>query len=382
MKIEQQVGGTAEIQDAYTGEPRQLTVDTDNYDLRLHDGTTPGGRLIPNRDNNDERYQAKSAELDGFSFAPAARGLISRIGPGVYRLRVLEVNPLNLEIANANGYGGNPSISLKEEIGTPHHFLDDILIDGVLQVEGGINADLSGDTSGTHNGPVIGNLTGNAAGDHTGSITGDVDVRGSTLLLDDAQIELAKLNGLLAFVVANAVPAGIVVMWSGAVVDIPAGWVLCDGTGGSPVLTDRFIVGAGGGFAVGASGGAATHSHANTLDNSAAHTHALTINGHALTQAELPAHTHLTAKSGSAIGVLTSGNTISQQSAGGGDEEYSLDGVGSTPDVGLTSSVGSGSDHSHTASAADDGVHNHTVNNASASSYPPYYALCYIMRVA
>jgi hypothetical protein len=31
-------------------------------------------------------------------------------------------------------------------------------------------------------------------------------------------------------------------MWSGALANIPAGWVLCDGTNGTPNLLDRFIL--------------------------------------------------------------------------------------------------------------------------------------------
>lgn len=37
---------------------------------------------------------------------------------------------------------------------------------------------------------------------------------------------------------------GVIVMWSGLIRDIPAGWGLCDGTLGTPDLRDRFIVGA------------------------------------------------------------------------------------------------------------------------------------------
>ena len=37
----------------------------------------------------------------------------------------------------------------------------------------------------------------------------------------------------------------IIVLWSGAIVDIPAGWALCDGNNGTPDLRDVFIVGAG-----------------------------------------------------------------------------------------------------------------------------------------
>lgn len=38
---------------------------------------------------------------------------------------------------------------------------------------------------------------------------------------------------------------GIIVLWWGAIVDIPAGWALCDGAGGRPDLRDKFIIGAG-----------------------------------------------------------------------------------------------------------------------------------------
>src|SRR5690625_782038 len=40
------------------------------------------------------------------------------------------------------------------------------------------------------------------------------------------------------------VPGGIIVMWSGTHTDIPSGWLLCDGTNGTPDLRDRFILGA------------------------------------------------------------------------------------------------------------------------------------------
>lgn len=38
---------------------------------------------------------------------------------------------------------------------------------------------------------------------------------------------------------------GIVVLWGGAIADIPAGWHLCDGNAGTPDLRDRFVIGAG-----------------------------------------------------------------------------------------------------------------------------------------
>lgn len=49
---------------------------------------------------------------------------------------------------------------------------------------------------------------------------------------------------------------GMILMWSGKAQEIPTGWVLCDGNNGTPNLTDKFIVGAGNSYAIGATGGA------------------------------------------------------------------------------------------------------------------------------
>lgn len=46
--------------------------------------------------------------------------------------------------------------------------------------------------------------------------------------------------------------------WSGSTEDIPEGWVLCDGNNGTPDLRNRFVVGAGGDYAVGDTGGRAS----------------------------------------------------------------------------------------------------------------------------
>jgi microcystin-dependent protein len=36
----------------------------------------------------------------------------------------------------------------------------------------------------------------------------------------------------------------MIMMWSGTIATIPSGWALCNGSGGTPDLRDRFIVGA------------------------------------------------------------------------------------------------------------------------------------------
>jgi hypothetical protein len=64
--------------------------------------------------------------------------------------------------------------------------------------------------------------------------------------------------------------SGMIILWSGSVVSIPAGWLLCNGASSTPDLRDRFVVGAGSTYAVDATGGSAdatlpTHTHTNTV---------------------------------------------------------------------------------------------------------------------
>ena len=69
----------------------------------------------------------------------------------------------------------------------------------------------------------------------------------------------------------GGIPAGGIIMWSGATNNIPSGWALCDGSNGTPNLQDKFLVGAGSGYAVGATGGSAdaivpNHTHPTSID--------------------------------------------------------------------------------------------------------------------
>ena len=73
------------------------------------------------------------------------------------------------------------------------------------------------------------------------------------------------------------VPIGAIVMWSGSAANIPLGWHLCDGNDGTPDLRDRFVLGAGATYAVGATGGSvsAAHTHAGP-----SHTHSVAAHEH------------------------------------------------------------------------------------------------------
>lgn len=77
--------------------------------------------------------------------------------------------------------------------------------------------------------------------------------------------------------VRDVLPAGVILAWSGSVAAIPVGWQLCDGTNGSPDLRNRFILGAGSTYAVGATGGTkdavvVSHTHTATVTD-LGHTH-------------------------------------------------------------------------------------------------------------
>lgn len=58
-----------------------------------------------------------------------------------------------------------------------------------------------------------------------------------------------------------AVPKNGIIMWSGLLTAIPAGWLLCDGTSGTPDLRGQFIKGSAAGIDPGVTGGALTHTH-------------------------------------------------------------------------------------------------------------------------
>lgn len=177
-----------------------------------------------------------------------------------------------------------------------------------------------------------------------------------TLLGGVSQAEFAKLDGLTATTAelnllsgqTSLVPAGVIVMWSGAVGSIPTGWNLCDGTNGTPDLRNRFIVGAGSTYAVGATGGA----DSVTLDAS-----------------QIPGHTHTfsgTTNSGEvfpgrAITAAATGNQNGTVFTGAGNANH--DNLNSGP-------------HSHTFS----GTTASTGGGASHENRPPYYALAYIMK--
>ena len=72
--------------------------------------------------------------------------------------------------------------------------------------------------------------------------------------------------------VENVMVTGMVILWHGAVVDIPAGFALCDGNNGTPNMLNVFVRGAGDTYAPDSTGGSNSHRHIFTGDGHH-HTH-------------------------------------------------------------------------------------------------------------
>ena len=210
------------------------------------------------------------------------------------------------------------------------------------------------------------------------ALTGTVSLNGTAITSTAAELNI--LDGVT--VTANdlntrLIPSGGIIIWSGSSASIPANWYLCDGANGTPNLRDRFVVGAGTTYAVGATGGqnaitaVPAHDHGvGNLANSSngAHTHTGTT-------ASGGDHNHLGATSNG-----NNGNTAKYPSSLNSGNVYQ----------GLNAAItwmGSSGNHTHTFTTASDGVHTHTISgnvassgNASVDVRPPYYALCYIMK--
>lgn len=181
----------------------------------------------------------------------------------------------------------------------------------------------------------------------------------TTATAGDNSTKVATTAFVTAAVLA-ALPAGVITIWSGSSGAIPTGWLLCNGTSGTPDLRDKFVVGAGSTYAVNATGGSAnatlvSHSHTITITDPG-HDHTANVTD--------PGHTH------NLPGGTSSGGTIQTQ-------------------LGVNSTASNGVSSSNTTGITVDNVSNTTGITASSNTQgssatnanlPPYYALCYIMK--
>lgn len=173
-----------------------------------------------------------------------------------------------------------------------------------------------------------------------------------------------KLDGShFSDLLASVMPLGAIMVWSGTDATVPTGWHICDGGtyGGlaSPDLRDRFVIGAGDTYAVGATGGPATYNGTITPTGS------VTVGDHTLSTAELPVHSHT---------YTEYSRLFSNKYAAGSSASYPA----------LYDTVSS---HTVTTDAmtSGDGSHGHTGSSISFNGVDPrpkYHSLYYIMKYA
>jgi len=156
-----------------------------------------------------------------------------------------------------------------------------------------------------------------------------------------------------AFAIANGFPAGGIIMWSGSEGTIPSGFTLCDGTAGTPDLRDRFVVGAGTGssYSVGDTGGSkdavnVSHSHS--------------VSGITYTRF-----------SSAAMGIVAGAGSVTVPSPGtsGWLLTGRNDGGGRSINFSTATTTAGGG------TISTEGV------TGTDANLPPYYALCYIMKL-
>ena len=141
-----------------------------------------------------------------------------------------------------------------------------------------------------------------------------------------------------AFSGYGTIPVGGIVMWSGSASNIPDGWKLCNGSNNTPDLRNRFIVGAGDEYGVGHTGGQKQVT---------------------LTTNEMPRHYHEYVGDDQLRNIESGCSTLMRYTSTRYDAD-SRTGGNYYSGVFGTSYAGSGQAH---------------------ENRPPYYALCFIMRV-
>jgi len=150
-------------------------------------------------------------------------------------------------------------------------------------------------------------------------------------------------------------PSGTIVLWSGSIGSIPAGWYLCNGSNGTPDLRNRFIVGAGSTYAVDATGGSADAivvSHTHTITTTTTVNSDSTLDG---TFTEASNQTNFS-------GPFSQGASVSGNGANSATNYIiNFDGT-----------------HSHTATSSSSATT--AGSSGTNANLPPYYALCYIMK--
>jgi microcystin-dependent protein len=164
---------------------------------------------------------------------------------------------------------------------------------------------------------------------------------------------------------AAAFPVGGIILWSGSIASVPFGWALCNGTSGTPDLRDRFVVGAGSTYAVGATGGANTV----TLDSSQIPSHTHTGSGTTSTTDLSHTHTGSGTTGNNNVGHTHTGSGNTGENNVGHTHSGTTGGNNVDHFHGVSGNTGGQSaNHTHSGTTDTQGAHTHTYSGVTSGS--------------
>ena len=343
---------------SFTGAEGELTIDLTKDTVIVHDASTAGGFPLAREDMSNV---IGTVGLQQLNFSDGTTGqFLSTDGGGTLAFETIDISAETIG-GDLSGTVANAQIR-SNTVGITELLVTDGSAGQLLQTNGALGlsfvdpanisaATVGGDLSGTvGNAQIVSSAVGTTelatnavttvkitdsnvtniklASD---SVTTDKIVDSNVTDVKISGMSASKLTGPLPAISGAAliglspgVPTGVIAIWSGAIVDIPSGWLICDGTNATPDLRDRFVIGAGSGQAVNATGGSTS------------------TGAHTLSISQMPSHTH-------------SGLQAGGPRADGDNQK----------------NVGSGST---TGATGGSGSHTH------AGTLPPFYALAYIMK--
>lgn len=220
----------------------------------------------------------------------------------------------------------------------------------------------TGATTLTANAALIGNGTGAILGLSPGTSGNIMSSNGSTwvsqglasIVAPGASGNVLTSNGTTwaSASLPSGFVAGMIMMWSGTIATIPTGWVLCNGSNGTPDLRDRFIIGA-----TQDSGGVARTNVTGSLTQTGGSKDAIVVS-----------HNHTASSSVTDPGHFHNTNITTEILAGGpfGTTRPA------TPGTINTSTATTGITVSTTVAS--------TGSSGTNANLPPYYALAFIMK--
>jgi hypothetical protein len=174
--------------------------------------------------------------------------------------------------------------------------------------------------------------------------------------------------------VDTSIPVGGIIMWSGTIAAIPSNWRLCNGSNGTPDLTNKFVICANVDASTTGTGGSSgvTRAHTNiegsNLLTGGSKDAVVVTHSHTASSDSKGAHTHPVTAEGSYFTIAAQSNPF--------NDYYKYAGSLNGEIKASTLTATSAGEHTHTITVNDNGV------SGSNKRLPPYYALAFIMRIS